>query len=96
MPGRVDFEDPPQEAPPNLWGGLEIRKMPSADEYLPLLRDPDDVRATRDVFGGFAEDALLHGTSVRTHQDVDVLVGREPTRRRGSRHDPGDTGRGGE
>ena len=29
------------------------------------------------VFGGLAEDALFHGTSVRTHQDVDVLVGRE-------------------
>lgn len=29
------------------------------------------------VFGGFAEDALLHGTSVRTHNDVDVLVGRD-------------------
>jgi hypothetical protein len=29
------------------------------------------------VFGGFAEDALLHGTSVRAHDDVDVLVGRD-------------------
>ena len=29
------------------------------------------------VFGGFAEDALLHGTSVREHDDVDVLVGRD-------------------
>lgn len=28
------------------------------------------------VFGGFAEDALLHGTSVRPHNDVDVLVNR--------------------
>ena len=29
------------------------------------------------VFGGLAEDALFHGTWVRTHQDVDVLVGPE-------------------
>jgi hypothetical protein len=28
------------------------------------------------IFGGFAEDALLHGASVRPHDDVDVLVGR--------------------
>jgi len=29
------------------------------------------------VFGGFAEDALLYGKSMRSHDDVDVLVGRE-------------------
>ena len=28
------------------------------------------------VFGGFAEDALLHGRTQRPHDDVDVLVGR--------------------
>lgn len=37
---------------------------------------PDDVRATRARVRRFAEDALLHGTSVGTHNDVDVLVGR--------------------
>ena len=77
MPGRVDFKHPPQEAPPNLWGGLEIRKMRSVDEYLPLLETLMTFEPPVHVFGGFAEDALLHGTSVRTHQDVDVLVGRE-------------------
>ena len=28
------------------------------------------------IFGGFAEDALLHGRTQRPHDDVDVLVGR--------------------
>jgi len=29
------------------------------------------------LFGGFAEDALLHGSAVRRHKDVDVLVNRD-------------------
>ena len=29
------------------------------------------------LFGGFAEDALLHGAAVRPHEDVDVLVRRD-------------------
>jgi len=31
--------------------------------------------------GGFAEDALLHGSVVRPHDDVDVLVGRDALER---------------
>src|SRR6188508_2875132 len=54
--------------PPNLWGGLGIRKMRSVEEYLPLLETLMTFEPPVHVFGGFAEDALLHGTSVRTHQ----------------------------
>jgi hypothetical protein len=73
----MDFKHPPQEALPNMWGGLEIRKMRSVDEYLPLLETLMTFEPPVHVFGEFAEDALLHGTSVGTHQDVDVLVGRQ-------------------
>jgi hypothetical protein len=47
------------------------------DSYGPLLEILMTFEPLVHVFGGFAEDALLHGTSVRTHDDVDVLVGRE-------------------
>jgi hypothetical protein len=47
------------------------------DEYGPLLETLMTFEPPVHVFGGFAEDALLHGTSVRTHNDVDVLVGRD-------------------
>jgi hypothetical protein len=33
------------------------------------------------LFGGFAEDALLHGSVVRPHEDVDVLVSRDALER---------------
>ena len=47
------------------------------DEYRRLLEAVMAFEPTVHVFGGFAEDALLHGTSVRAHDDVDVLVGRD-------------------
>lgn len=47
------------------------------DEYGPLIEAVMSFEPPVHVFGGFAEDALLHGTSVRTHHDVDVLVGRD-------------------
>jgi hypothetical protein len=47
------------------------------DGFGPLLEALMTFEPALHVFGGFAEDALLHGTSVRTHDDVDVLVGRE-------------------
>jgi hypothetical protein len=47
------------------------------DGYSSLLETLMTFEPPMHVFGGFAEDALLHGTSVRTHDDVDVLVGRE-------------------
>jgi len=47
------------------------------DSYGPLLETLMTFEPPVHVFGGFAEDALLHGTSVRSHDDVDVLVGRE-------------------
>jgi hypothetical protein len=47
------------------------------ESYGPLLEALMTFKPAVHVFGGFAEDALLHGTSVRTHDDVDVLVGRE-------------------
>ena len=46
------------------------------DSYGPLLETLMTFKPPVHVFGGFAEDALLHGTSVRPHDDVDVLVGR--------------------
>ena len=46
------------------------------DSYGPLLETLMTFEPPVHVFGGFAEDALLHGTSVRSHDDVDVLVGR--------------------
>ena len=46
------------------------------DSYGPLLETLMTFKPPVHVFGGFAEDALLHGTSVRSHDDVDVLVGR--------------------
>jgi len=47
------------------------------DSYGPLLETLMTFEPPVHVFGGFAEDALLHGTSVRSHDDVDVLVSRE-------------------
>jgi hypothetical protein len=47
------------------------------DGYGPLLEAVMTFEPAVHVFGGFAEDALLHGTSVRSHDDVDVLVGRK-------------------
>ncbi len=47
------------------------------DGYGPLLETLMTFEPLVHVFGGFAEDALLHGTSVRSHDDVDVLVNRE-------------------
>src|SRR5262245_10446013 len=52
-------------------------RMPSFDGYLPLLGALMTFEPPVHVFGGFAEDALLHGASVRPHDDVDVLVGRD-------------------
>ncbi|HWL90265.1 MAG TPA: hypothetical protein VNP90_02770 [Actinomycetota bacterium] len=46
------------------------------DAYGPLLETLMTFEPPVHIFGGFAEDALLHGTSVRAHDDVDVLVGR--------------------
>ena len=46
------------------------------DSYGPLLETLMTFEPPVHVFGGFAEDALFHGTSVRSHDDVDVLVGR--------------------
>ena len=51
--------------------------MLSVNEYGPLLESLMTFDPPVHVFGGFAEDALLHGTSVREHDDVDVLVGRD-------------------
>ena len=51
------------------------------DGYGPLLETLMTFEPAVHVFGGFAEDALLHGTSVRSHDDVDVLVGREELKR---------------
>lgn len=47
------------------------------DGYGPVLQALMTFDPAVHVFGGFAEDALLHGRCVRTHDDVDVLVGRE-------------------
>ena len=47
------------------------------DGYGPLLEALMTFEPPVHVFGGFAEDALLNGTTVRPHDDVDVLVGRE-------------------
>lgn len=47
------------------------------DGYGPLLEALMTFEPPVHVLGGFAEDALLHRTTVRTHDDVDVLVGRE-------------------
>ncbi|MGH2641625.1 MAG: hypothetical protein ACRDGO_07995 [Actinomycetota bacterium] len=47
------------------------------DDYGPLLQTLMTFEPAVHVFGGFAEDALLHGRSVRSHDDVDVLVSRE-------------------
>jgi hypothetical protein len=51
--------------------------MLSVNGYGPLLETLMTFEPPVHVFGGFAEDALLHGTSVREHDDVDVLVGRD-------------------
>lgn len=45
--------------------------------YLPLLRALMELEPCVHVFGGIAEDALLHGRFSRPHEDVDVLVYRD-------------------
>lgn len=45
--------------------------------YLDLLRALMDLDPPLHIFGGIAEDALLHGRFSRPHEDVDVLVYRE-------------------
>jgi len=47
------------------------------DSSGPLLETIMKLEPPVHVFGGSAEDALLYGRSVRTLDDVDVLVGRE-------------------
>ena len=51
--------------------------MLSVDEYDPLIETLMTFEPPVHVFGSFAEDALLHSASVRAHDDVDVLVGRD-------------------
>jgi hypothetical protein len=47
---------------------------PQSRAYVDLLRALHALEPPLFVFGGFAEDALLHGTVSRPHSDVDVLV----------------------
>jgi hypothetical protein len=53
-----------------------MKDADAMDGYSTLLETLMTFKPPVHVFGGFAEDALLHETSVRTHDDVDVLVGR--------------------
>jgi hypothetical protein len=52
-----------------------ILAMPEPN-YLPLVRQLASFNPAVFVFGGIAEDALLDGSIIRPHGDVDVLVGR--------------------
>jgi hypothetical protein len=47
------------------------------DDRLTLLESVMAFDPPVHLFGGVAEDALLHGSWVRPHEDVDVLVARE-------------------
>jgi hypothetical protein len=47
------------------------------DGYLGLIAALGELEPAVCLFGGFAEDALLHGSVSRAHSDVDVLVVRE-------------------
>ena len=44
--------------------------------YLELIRQLGELRLIPFVFGGYAEDALLWGRTMRDHSDVDVMVQR--------------------
>lgn len=46
------------------------------DPYLPLIEQLATSQPASFVFGGYAEDALLHGRVSRPHDDLDVLVAR--------------------
>ena len=46
-----------------------------------IVRGADAFEPPVYLFGGFAEDALLHGAVVRPHEDVDVLVSRDALER---------------
>ena len=51
------------------------------DAYRPLFEALMTFEPPVYLFGGFAEDALLHGSVVRPHEDVDVLVSRDALER---------------
>lgn len=51
--------------------------MKTPPEQLALLRAVMAWQPNAWIFGGFAEDALLHGRSSRRHEDVDVVVFRD-------------------
>ena len=44
--------------------------------YLELIRKLGAVRPTIFVFGGYAEDALIYGRTMRDHSDIDVMIRR--------------------
>ncbi len=46
----------------------------AADPYLALIADLYALEPPIFIFGGYAEDALLHGQVNRSHADLDVLV----------------------
>lgn len=51
--------------------------MKTPPEQLALLRAVMEWQPKAWIFGGFAEDALLHGHASRPHEDVDVVVFRD-------------------
>ena len=53
----------------------------TVDAYRPLFEALMTFEPPVYLFGGFAEDALLHGSVVRPHEDVDVLVSRDALER---------------
>lgn len=48
--------------------------MPDAKAQVALIGQLMQLRPPRFLFGGWAEDALLHGKPSRPHQDIDLLV----------------------
>ncbi len=55
--------------------------MTTMDGYRPLFEALMRFEPQVYLFGGFAEDALLHGAVVRPHEDVDALVSRDSLER---------------
>ena len=55
--------------------------MTTVDAYRPLFEALMRFEPPVYLFGGFDEDALLHGAAVRPHEDVDVLVSRDALER---------------
>ena len=55
--------------------------MTTMDGYRPLFEALMRFEPQVYLFGGFAEDALLHGAVVRPHEDVDALVSRDALER---------------